>query len=128
MAKKKGKRKPVAAPDSLRLKDAKGKDKIRLFVDGESGLPGVQFLDDAGIPRLELGLQRDFRPYMSLSGNSSQAFGIGVGEDGDAGMTFFRGNGKPFLSVCLDPDGDVCIFLFDKAGEASRPVMSSKVQ
>ncbi len=116
MAKKRDVPKVVEA-QAFVLRDAKGKTRAQLFVDGEYG-PVLWFLDSKEQVRLEIQLDRG-RPIMRFIGNDQQpALGFGTDENGGGGITIYHANGMPaFMIGTRSLDNTVSASISDKSGK-----------
>ena len=84
--------------ESFCLRDAKGKMRMRLYVDDDYG-PVFELKDSKERSRLTIQLDKGGRPLIRLSNAKEQsALGIGTDDTGDTGFTIFHPDGKPAFS------------------------------
>ena len=110
--------------ESLTITTADGKPRMVLSTE-QNGLPTIEFLGEEGPTqrRICLGLNPGDQPYFCMyRRDGSPAIGIGVREDGGAGVSAYYPDGLPSLRIHLDPSGSYGIeSLRPSEGKYQRP-------
>ena len=92
------KREALVASDRMQLFDDDG--NTRMYMRVYSGVPVVQLIDQAGMPRLSLGLRYDDSPFISLSDiNGQTRASLQMDEHDKPALKLFNENGEPSFSA-----------------------------
>lgn len=106
--------------DRFVLRDATGQTRAELKID-DDGQPALLFYDHGAHQRVEVGLQEDGSPFLSLissNGNVCQlasspegSISLNIGSDGNSGVWLgLRDDGLPELSL-VDREGHIRVLL-----------------
>jgi len=91
-------RQSLVASDRMQLFDEDG--NTRMYMRVYSGVPVVQLIDQAGMPRLSLGLRYDDSPFISLSDiNGQTRASLQMDEHDKPALKLFNENGEPSFSA-----------------------------
>ena len=89
---------PLVASDRMQLFDDDG--NTRMYMRVYSGVPVVQLIDQAGIPRLSLGLRYDDSPFINLSDvNGQTRASLQIDDQDKPALKLFNENGEPSFSA-----------------------------
>jgi hypothetical protein len=100
------------------LRDSKGMVRAALELVGKEEEPHLFLIDDRGYGRVHVALDGG-RPLIGLMrADGSQAIGIGVGEEGDAGMgATFDAKGIWRVDLRITQDGAIVLTRYDANGQ-----------
>jgi hypothetical protein len=108
--------------ESLTIVSADGTPRIKLATDPTHGLPLIEFFGHDGMSRrLCFGLNPEDTPFLCmLRKDQTAAVGMGVNEEGEAGVNAYYPNGLPAVRVRLLASGDIEVELIDRNDKISR--------
>jgi hypothetical protein len=114
----------ILVAEELHLVDKNNTSRMILYVESSNGQPSLQLNDEAGLARIQIALNPDGSPVISLSRPDGKGLiGLGANRGSGVGLSINDQEGNIAIHLCVFPDGARQIDIYDAKG---KPVWSAR--